>query len=217
MPHFAIYILDRFTSLWLLSSRFQHVHVDFGDGARRLRFRPADDLRPGNDGPRKRAFPHCPRVPHSPRIPSRVPRSRLRRRTLGLFLVGLARDAMDPERVRWLDYWRAPRADPPAEESGAVTRPVEAAAGSRGVRPFFVRASCVAVALTAACAGRTSSVAPPPGGPAVPSASTPTIRRGDARLGTWVWRKETVMNAKERQRLLDFAKEKGITELYVAI
>jgi hypothetical protein len=124
---------------------------------------------------------------------------------------------MDPERVRWLDYWRAPRADPPAEESGAVTRPVEAAAGSRGVRSFFVRASCVAVALTAACAGRTSSVATPPGGPAVASASTPTIRRGDARLGTWVWRKETVMNAKERQRLLDFAKEKGITELYVAI
>jgi hypothetical protein len=32
-----------------------------------------------------------------------------------------------------------------------------------------------------------------------------------------VWRKETVLNANERQRLLDFATEEGITELYVAI
>jgi hypothetical protein len=135
----------------------------------------------------------------------------------GSFWLGWQETRWTPNGFDGLDYWRAPCADPPAEESGAVTRPVEAVAGSREARSFLVRASYVAVALTAACAGRTSSVATPPGGPAVASASAPTLRRGDARLGTWVWRKETVLNAKERQRLLDFAKEKGVTELYIAI
>lgn len=43
-----------------------------------------------------------------------------------------------------------------------------------------------------------------------------TLSPKASRLGTWVWRKETVRDASERQSLLDFAKKKGITELYVA-
>jgi hypothetical protein len=36
-------------------------------------------------------------------------------------------------------------------------------------------------------------------------------------MGTWVWREETVRNASERQKLLEFARTKKVTELYVAI
>jgi hypothetical protein len=36
-------------------------------------------------------------------------------------------------------------------------------------------------------------------------------------VGTWVWRKETVLRANERQKLLEFAQKKKITELYVAV
>jgi hypothetical protein len=78
-----------------------------------------------------------------------------------------------------------------------------------------VRASCFALALTGACVARTSSVAPEI--PAVAMGTAATPHRADARVGTWVWRKETVLNANERERLLEFATEKGITELYVAI
>jgi hypothetical protein len=97
-----------------------------------------------------------------------------------------------------------------------VKRLVEAKVGSRKARSFFVRAGFVVLALTAACVGHTSSVSTSPAVPA-PFGSSPTSHRGDARVGTWMWRKETVLGANERQRLLDFAKEKGVTELYVAI
>jgi hypothetical protein len=75
----------------------------------------------------------------------------------------------------------------------------------------------LAAALATACVGRTSNL--PSRGAAGERAAVeaPTPRRNEGRLGTWVWRKQAVLDPRERQTLLEFAHEKGVTELYVAV
>jgi hypothetical protein len=66
------------------------------------------------------------------------------------------------------------------------------------------------LALVMGCAGRASSAS------TLPEARA-RDRSDGARVGTWVWRRETVLDANERHELLDLAQRKKITELYVAI
>ncbi len=75
----------------------------------------------------------------------------------------------------------------------------------------------LAAALTVACFDDSSHVSRSPDGRAELSRDAPIPSRKAAHLGTWVWRKETVLGGDERQTLIDFARRRGVTDLYVAI
>jgi hypothetical protein len=80
-------------------------------------------------------------------------------------------------------------------------------------------ASCLWIAPATACVGTPSGTRSPVAAAdhAGAEAAPPVLRRGTTRLGTWVWRKRTVLDADERQTLLEFAHEESVTELYVAV
>jgi hypothetical protein len=89
---------------------------------------------------------------------------------------------------------------------------------ARRARASLLLARLVAVALAPACVDH-----------AAPLASSPVAARPDGatrspppvsqrpRLGTWAWRKRSVLDSGERQDLVTFAQEKGITDLYIAV
>jgi hypothetical protein len=54
-------------------------------------------------------------------------------------------------------------------------------------------------------------------GEARPPSAARAYERPKAHLGTWVWQKQTVLDAERRSALLAFAEARGISELFVAI
>lgn len=105
---------------------------------------------------------------------------------------------------------------PPRErQRDLVQDGVAEARQSRHDAPKTKPAESAAPAPPVDYAARDAATLPPPGQPSVAGAVSATTQSRGAERGMWVWHFECYGDERERNRLLDFSKEHGITRLLV--